>query len=117
MENYILFILQHFSKAIWKRVAGNKMTSFYSKNIKLTILVRMAIGLPYVPLDRINEGLEILKQEAQNVTGPASVKKFAVRFVKYIEKTWINGNYEPSTWNYYLRRGVNTNNYAEGNFI
>ena len=48
------------------------------------------------------------------MTGTSAVKKFAIRFVQYIEKTWVNGNYEPSTWNYYLRRGVNTNNYAEG---
>ena len=66
----------------------------------------MAIGLPYVPLERINEGLDILKQAANEITGEASVKKFAIRFVKYIEQTWINGSYAPPTWNYYLRRGV-----------
>ena len=92
------------------------MTRHYSNNIKLTTLVRMAIGLPYVPLERINEGLDILKETARNITGEPSVKKFATRFVEYIEKTWIKGNYEPSTWNYYLRQGVNTNNYAEGIF-
>ena len=103
---------------MWKRVAGNKMKGHYSSNIKLTRLIRMAIGLPYVPIENINSGeaLSILKEAANSITGVSSVKKFAKQFVKYIEDVWINRNYPPTTWNYYLRRGVNTNNFAEGKY-
>ena len=91
------------------RVAGNKMKTHYFTNVKLTTLVRMAIGVPFVPVDRIldsngsSEVLDLLNIEANSIKEP-SVKKFAIKFVKYIEKTWIKGNYPPSTWNYYLRR-------------
>ena len=44
------------------------MKGQYSKNIKLAKLVRMAIGLPYVPVERIinGEALNILKGVAND---------------------------------------------------
>ena len=81
------------------------MKSIYSTNIQLTVVVRMAIGLPYCPIERIKDGeaMKLLKAEANKIT-EQSVKTLANKFLKYVEKTWINGNYPPETWNYYLRR-------------
>ena len=81
------------------------MKPYYFTNIQLTVLVRMAMGLPFCPIERIHNGeaMELLKAEAKKIVD-VKVKKFADKFLKYIEKTWIKGNYAPETWNYYLRR-------------
>ena len=105
----------HFCKALWKRVQTQGMKSVYSKNTKLNNLVRAALGLPFVPIERIQNGeaLKVLMDMANEITEP-KVKKFAIGFIKYIEKTWIKGSYPLETWNLYLHEGVTTNNYAEG---
>ena len=81
------------------------MKTKYFTDIKFTTLVRMVFGLPYCPLDRIKDGeaMKLLKAEANKITDKA-IKKFTSKFLKYIDKYWINGNYAPETWNYYLRR-------------
>ena len=86
----------HYAKAIWKKVAGNGMKTTYFSNIQFTTLIRMAIGLPYCPLDRIKDGeaMKLLKAQANKITDKAA-NKFSVKFLKYIEKTWINGSYPP----------------------
>ena len=32
----------------------------------------------------------------------------------HFEKTWIEGNFPPQTWNYFLFHGSTTNNFNEG---
>ena len=34
--------------------------------------------------------------------------------MKYFKNTWINGSFEPETWNYFGHKGATTNNYNEG---
>ena len=34
--------------------------------------------------------------------------------MKYFKKTWINGSYEPKSWNFWGHNGATTNNYNEG---
>ena len=91
------------------------MKSTYSKNTNLNNLVRAALGLPFVPIERIQNGeaLNVLMELANEIKEPR-VKKFAMGFIKYIEKTWLKGSYPLETWNLYLHEGVTTNNYAEG---
>ena len=35
-------------------------------------------------------------------------------FIKYFEKTWINGDYPISLWNHWNNNGPRTNNHLEG---
>ena len=105
----------HYCKALWKRVQTQGMKSIYSKNTKLNNLVRAALGLPFVPIERIQNGeaMKVLTDLANEIDEP-KVKKFAIGFLKYIDKTWLKGNYALETWNLFLHEGVTTNNYAEG---
>ena len=89
------------------------MKSVYSQpeNSKLAVFIRASIGLPYVPLNRINEGVKLLQELAKELKGKQY--DFGQKFVSYMMTTWINGNFEPSTWNFYAHRGITTNNNNE----
>jgi hypothetical protein len=52
-----------FFQALFKRVIrkGLKIAYSQTKNEKFTSFVRACISLPYVPLDRIDEGFELLR--------------------------------------------------------
>ena len=60
--------------------------SIYSKNTKLNNLVRAALGLPFVPIERIQNGeaMTVLTDLANEIE-ETKVKKFAIGFIKYID--------------------------------
>ena len=68
----------------------------------------------FVPLERMGKALDILKNKAAKPIESKKVKSFMIKFVNYIEKTWINGNFPPKTWNFFGHLGSTTINYAEG---
>ena len=105
----------HYAKCMWKRVQANKMKNIYPHCPELQILMRAALGLPFVHVDSIKDGMKVLKKMSKNVKDKRkSVKKFANQFVDYIEENWVKSKkYPPATWNYFLHPGITTNNYAE----
>ena len=104
----------HYAKAVFSKVSKNGLKPVYSdvKNSKFAGFVRACIGLPYVPLERLNEGVRNLYILATRLKGRQ--RRFSVKMIKYIEKTWIRGAYPPATWNMFQHEGVKTNNHAEG---
>ena len=103
----------HYAKAIWKHCVDLGWKPYYKKigHEKLTALIRAAIGLAYVPLERIGEGFKVLQEMANDLKGKQ--KKSAQKFMKYMKNTWKK-SYAPKTWNYYMYGGANTNNHQEG---
>ena len=67
----------HFSKCLWKKIRQNKMKPYYSntKNTEFSRFVRAALSIPFVPLDRLNEAMEILKQLVKTI----KIKKAALQ--------------------------------------
>lgn len=53
----------HFAQAIFKRVIRKGQKTAYSKpkNEKLTVFIRALIGMPYVPLERMDEAFANIK--------------------------------------------------------
>ena len=90
------------------------MKSYYNdkKHAKFGAFIRAVIGLPYVPLDRMFEGVKNLYMLANKLQG--KLKTFAIKMINYIEDYWLNGNYPPETWNMFCHDGITTNNHAEG---
>ena len=106
----------HFSKCLWKRIRSNKMKPFYSdvKNPEFSSFIKATLSLPFVPLERLDQALDILRSLQQKIK-PKKAATFAKQFLKYIEKTWINSKrFPPKTWNFFMYDGVTTNNFAEG---
>ena len=93
------------------------MKPYYSdpKNLEFQRFVRSTLSLPFVPLERLEEALNILKNLAQKLKTKKE-KKFAKDFLKYIQTTWINSDtFPPKTWNFFKPDvKISTNNYAEG---
>ena len=79
------------------------MKPYYSntKNTEFSRFVRAALSIPFVPLDRLNEAMEILKQLVKTIKIKKAAK-FAQQFIDYIKKHWINSEkYPPKTWNFF----------------
>ena len=96
----------HYAKCLWKRVQANKMKRIYPTCSDLQMLMRAALGLPFVHVDSIKDGLKVLKQMAKDIKDKRKrVKQFAKEFVAYIEQSWVQSKqYPPDTWNYFLHR-------------
>ena len=78
---------------------------------KFGSFVRAVIGLPYAPLERLEEAVDVLKKLARAVSGQR--RKFCCHMLKYLRKTWLDGGIPRQLWNMYQHRGVTTNNHAE----
>ena len=104
----------NFVQAIWSIVKKKNRASDYSDvktYPKFGSFVRAVIGLPYVPLERMEEAMVILNRMANTNTGPR--QQFCKDMVKYLRDTWLDGSIPRDVWNMYNHRGVTTNNYAE----
>ena len=91
------------------------MATYYSdsKNFpKFGSFVRAVIGLPYVPLERLEEAFRILQKLGRDNTEKR--KKFCKIMLDYLRRTWLDGVIPREVWNMYEHSGVATNNHAEG---
>ena len=79
---------------------------------KFGSFIRAVIGLPYVPLNRIEEAMEILRRMRRSTTGPR--RKFSKDLISYLQRTWLDGSIPREVWNMFDHKGVATNNHAEG---
>ena len=79
---------------------------------KFGTFVRAVIGLPYVPLERLDEAVKVLNKLVKANTGKR--KKFCANMMEYLDRQWMNGNIPRAVWNMFDHRGVTTNNHAEG---
>ena len=50
-------------QALWRRFAGMGLKRFYHSDPELGALLRMAMALPYVPADKLQDGMQLLRQE------------------------------------------------------
>jgi hypothetical protein len=84
----------------------------YSRNSEFAAFIRCLMGLPMVPLDRLQEGIDNIRRSSRQLNG--ELRGFARDMIRYINSTWVNGAYRPAMWNMYRHQGATTNNYAEG---
>ena len=67
--------------------------------------IRAVIGLPYAPLDRLEEAMRVLEKIAKtNIVQ----RKFCHQMLQYLWKTWLDGNIPRRVWNMYQHQGVKT---------
>lgn len=72
------------------------------KNAKLRKMVRMALALPFCPPRRIPKAMEFITDISNELDNHAQ-HRFGKKFVKYLDKVWINGKYPIKTWNYWCK--------------
>ena len=90
----------------------NGFKTQFSKCIEFATFIKCAIGLAFIPLDQLQEGLDILYNLGTKL--PKKYARFASKFMIYYEKIWILGNYPPVQWNYFNFDGSTSNNFLEG---
>ena len=74
-------------------------------------VIRGTFALSLVPLSRLEEGYEIIKQTAAKVD--KRLKPKINEFLTYFENTWMKGTFKPESWNFFATTGSMTNNPAE----
>ena len=101
-------------QANWKRVAvkGFKKDYLDVKDPSFAAFIRAIFGLPYVPLDRIEEGVQNLDLLASKLSGRRQT--YANDHISYIRRYWMQN---PTVWNFYQHSSLTTNNVSEVRFI
>ena len=79
----------------------------YKNDLDTQSFIQKTTALAFVPLSFIRIVWDAIKADAPPLPE-------ADDFVKYVESTWLNGNFLPRTWNYYCHDGPRTNNNLEG---
>ena len=98
-----------------KRVNSAGLRPLYSKKSgdKFGGFVRACISLPFVPLSKLEDGVNIIRRLGRTLPTEREVD-FASSMVRYLDSFWLNGRYPRETWNIFEHRGNRTNNHAEG---
>ena len=96
----------HFKHAIHGWICRHGYKRQYMNVNNFRIWVNMFGALAFVPLNRLVEGLNIIKNKIIEGIDTEPI-------IAYFEKTWINGNWSPSVWNYFDYIGRKTNNDLE----
>ena len=91
-------------KALLRLVAkhGMKKQFMNLKNTNLRKMVRMALALPFCPPKKIKKAMEFITDLSEVLDNQSQIK-FGKKFIKYLDKTWINGKYPIKTWNYFCK--------------
>ena len=107
--------LFHYAKAVVGQVNKRGFKQDFSdvkKNGTFCGFIRAILGLPQVPLQRLNQGIRNLYIICRRLTGKQ--RSFGIKMIKYVEKVWIRGNHKPVSWNVHKEETVSTNNNSEG---
>jgi hypothetical protein len=105
----------------------------YFTNFEFKFWINRFIALALVPLDRLEDGMQIIIEtiplvnqtlalnsetsfsSSSSSTQLISIKSpIAIDFVIYFAKKWLNGVQSPETWNHHETIGRRTNNGLEG---
>ena len=109
----------HFDGGLWKYVHKNGMSIMYNSDTDqgkiFKGIVWMTFSLPLVPLERLDEAIDLIRSELLDQVSP-SFQSWCEDYLTYILSTWIHGHFPPTSWNFYdrLEDGHLTNNACEG---
>ena len=106
--------LFHYGKAIVSKVQKRGFKSAFTNfkdNGPFCAFIRCILGLPYIPVQRMNEAIRNLYILCRKLHGKQ--RSFGLSMIKYVMSTWIQGSFPVITWNVFNYDGVNTNNNSE----
>jgi len=98
----------HYSQAIWRKVQASGLQEEYKAEDEiLKSFVQKTAAICFIPPAYVRVAWQGLQHEAPDIDRIDD-------FVEYFDRTWINGQYRISQWNYYDYHGPRTNNHVEG---
>jgi MULE transposase domain len=104
----------HFRQALMRHVADEGLRPTYSSNDPPQVRdwIRQIMGLTLLPVVFIARAWDTLRCPPA-VADPGLVSKMAA-FSAYVDRTWINGSFNPAMWSHFDNIGPRTTNIAEG---
>lgn len=74
----------HLTQSTWRRVQSEGLQNLYKSDEEVRIFCGMLDALAFLPVDRVKEGMRILKETApENLNG----------LIEYFDGTYVSGNY------------------------
>ena len=105
----------HFTQSGWRFVQSNNMASAYlaDRDQEFKLFIRCVLSLPHVPIEDIEDTLEILHAKNWDFGDSVEKHEFKEKFLENIKEYWVNGVYPPQVWNCFRRKVDLTNNNNE----
>ena len=107
----------HFSQSVWRYVLTNGGSNLYATNAVVRGLVWMGFSLPFVPVNRLQEAVQLMIDEFSSLEREnQGIYDWCTSFVDgYLDGYWLNGPHNPVLWNVSIDPNEHlTNNSAEG---
>ena len=100
--NSVYVVCTHTPYSISQKMGEMGFKKYYNQSqySELSDFIRACLGLTRCPLDRLDEAMDLLKLEGQKLP-TENQQKFATKFIKYLNRNWINGKFKRETWNFY----------------
>ena len=110
-----LFLSLLIILSLWRRVQLFGMVRSFAFDSSFRTFIRIIGALPFLPINRLEAVLDILKEEKFDKNSEYHAKniEFRDKFIAYFEQTWIRGHFPPEVWNHYTRPANITNNLSE----
>lgn len=110
----ILGCFFHFKQAIHKWVMRNNFKKLLNRSSEFRIWVNMLCSLALVPINLVDEGLQLVITRSLKLTDENGQKLNVDLILKYFKSTWMDGRWKKVHWNYFNYIGRRTNNDLEG---
>ena len=111
----------HFTQSGWRFVQNNNMANNYlsDDDQQFKLLVKCVLCLPHVPVEDIQETIDLLKTKDWDFDGSEEKLAFKDKMLKYVEDFWVNGPIPPQVWNCFHRKVdlTNNNNESHNNYL
>ena len=103
----------HFTQSGWRFVQNNNMANNYlsDDDQQFKLLVKCVLCLPHVPVEDIQETIDLLKTKDWDFDGSEEKLVF--------KDFWVNGPIPPQVWNCFQRKVdlTNNNNESHNNYL
>ena len=111
----------HYTQAGWRYVQNHNMASAYlnDNDEEFKLLIKCILSLPHVPLNDVQETLDILGNREWDFNESVEKEAFKEKFLGYVRDFWVNGVIPPQVWNCFHRKVdlTNNNNESHNNYL
>ena len=111
----------HYTQGGWRYVQNHNMASAYlnDNDEEFKLLIKCILSLPHVPLNDVQETLDILGNREWDFNESVEKEAFKDKFIGYVRDFWVNGVIPPQVWNCFHRKVdlTNNNNESHNNYL
>ena len=112
--------LFHFGQANWRAAQQHGLAVSYVHEPKVRVFMWYHFSLPHVPLADLYLALDVIRNSLHDFEVVANQSpednhlfENLRNYHSYFNRTWVNGSYSPSEWNYFEKDDITTSNAAE----